>query len=508
MESAAAPSASSNAPEWTVSELSGALRRTLEDRFGEVRVRGEIFGYRGPHASGHAYFCLKDREAKLDAVVWRSAMARIRFKPQEGLEVVATGRLTTFPNKSTYQLVIEKLEPAGAGALMALLDERRRTLAAEGLFATERKRPPPFLPRVVGVVTSPTGAVIRDILHRIADRFPRPVLVWPVRVQGETCGPEVAAAIAGLNALDPDGRIPRPDVVIVARGGGSLEDLWGFNDEAVVRAAVASRIPIISAIGHETDWTLLDHAADLRAPTPTGAAEMAVPVWSELSVRTTGLGSRLVDAVRRVAESRRLELRSALRALPGPEMLLSSRRQRLDLAGARLAPALLANARDHEARLRRAGDAMARHTPRLALATARERLRGAGERLAVARTVSLAAERERIGRCRDQVRNLGARSGRALDADLARRAARLAAASDLLGSLGYRSVLERGYALVRDVDGHPMPRAAGVGPGQVLELEFADGSRYVQEGSARPQGVRARRKPSPPPLAQGQLFDM
>src|SRR6478735_5261248 len=267
-----------NAPEWTVSELSQALRRTLEDAYGYVRVRGEITGFRGQHGSGHCYFSLKDEGAKIDAVVWKSTFARLKTKPTEGLEVIAHGKLTTFPGKSSYQIVIERLEPAGIGALMALLEERRRRLAAEGLFDEARKRPLPFLPRVIGVVTSPTGAVIRDILHRLSDRFPRQVLVWPVRVQGEASAAEVAAAIAGFEAFEAAGAIPRPDIIIVARGGGSLEDLWSFNEEIVVRAAAASMIPLISAVGHETDITLIDFAADRRAPTPTAAAEIAVPV--------------------------------------------------------------------------------------------------------------------------------------------------------------------------------------------------------------------------------------
>src|SRR5271157_5028125 len=242
-----------NAPEVTVSELSNALKRAIEDRFGYVRVRGEISGYRGPHSSGHAYFCLKDANARLDAVIWRASFIRMKVKPEEGLEVVATGRLTTFPGKSSYQIVIEQLELAGIGALMALLEARRKKLAAEGLFDAARKRKVPFLPRVVGVVTSPTGAVIRDILHRLSDRFPVSVVVWPVRVQGET------SAAEGFNALPEGGRIPRPDVLIVARGGGSLEDMWSFNEEISVRAAAASAIPLIAAVGHETDWTLIDH---------------------------------------------------------------------------------------------------------------------------------------------------------------------------------------------------------------------------------------------------------
>ena len=289
----------SNAPEITVSELSNALKRAIEDRFGYVRVRGEISGYRGPHSSGHAYFCLKDANARLDAVIWRTAFARMKLKPEEGLEVVATGRLTTFPGKSSYQIVVEQLELAGIGALMALLEARRKKLAEEGLFDQARKRKIPFLPKVVGVVTSPTGAVIRDILHRLSDRFPVRVLVWPVRVQGETSAAEVAAAIDGFNALAIGGFAPRPDVLIVARGGGSLEDLWGFNEEIVVRAAARSAIPLIAAVGHETDWTLIDHVADLRAPTPTAAAEFATPVRAELVATVADLDARRRGAMRR-----------------------------------------------------------------------------------------------------------------------------------------------------------------------------------------------------------------
>ncbi len=326
----------SNAPEISVSELANALKRTIEDRFGRVRVRGEISNYRGPHASGHAYFSLKDQNARLDAVIWKSTFARLRTKPQEGLEVVATGRVTTFPGKSSYQIVIESLEPAGVGALMALLDARRKALAAEGLFDEARKRALPFLPRVIGVVTSPTGAVIRDILHRLNDRFPRRVLVWPVRVQGESCAEEVAAGIRGFNALPAGGAVPRPDVLIVARGGGSLEDLWGFNEELVVRAAAESAIPLISAIGHETDTTLIDFVADLRAPTPTGAAEKAVPVRVELFEHLAIRASRLEGARRRAMEQRRALLSTFARLLPPGDALLASPRQRLDRAAERL----------------------------------------------------------------------------------------------------------------------------------------------------------------------------
>src|SRR5260221_3129941 len=294
-----------NIPEWTVSELSAALKRTVEDAFGYVRVRGEISGFRGPHSSGHCYFALKDEGAKIDAVVWRSALARMRIKPEEGLEVLVTGRLTTYPGKSTYQIVIEAIEPAGIGALMALVEERKKKLAAEGLFDEARKQLLPWLPEVIGIVTSPTGAVIRDILHRLQDRFPRRVLVWPVKVQGEGSAEQVAAAIRGFNALPEGGTIPRPDLLIVARGGGSLEDLWSFNEEIVVRAAADSVIPLISAVGPQTDITLIDFAADKRAPTPTAAAEMAGPRRRGLFAAVDGLVRRALSCWARGQDDRR-----------------------------------------------------------------------------------------------------------------------------------------------------------------------------------------------------------
>src|SRR4051794_4755968 len=344
------PEPLANAPEFTVSQLSSALRRTVEDAYGHVRVRGEISGFRGAHSSGHCYFALKDESAKIEAVGWKSSLYRMRFKPQEGLEVIATGKLTTYPGSSKYQIVIEAIEPAGIGALMALMEERKKKLAAEGLFDEARKQLLPWLPSVIGVITSPTGAVIRDILHRLADRFPRRVLVWPVRVQGDGSAAEIAAAIRGFNALPEGGRVPRPGLLIVARGGGSLEDLWSFNEEIVVRAAAASMIPLISAVGHETDVTLIDFAADQRAPTPTAAAEMAVPVRSKLLLETDSLARRALACWQRCQEARRTELRAAARALPGLEDLFALPRQRLDHATARLPRALSANAQSHHAR--------------------------------------------------------------------------------------------------------------------------------------------------------------
>ncbi|MGB6940539.1 MAG: exodeoxyribonuclease VII large subunit, partial [Xanthobacteraceae bacterium] len=308
-----------NIPEWSVSELSSALKKTVEDAYGYVRVRGEVSGFRGPSPSGHVYFRLKDDKAVLESVIWKTTFNRMRVKPEEGLDVVITGRLTTFAGSSKYQIVIDTLEPAGIGALMALLEERKRKLAAEGLFEEARKQLLPFLPEVIGVVTSPTGAVIRDILHRLADRFPRHVLVWPVKVQGESSAAEVAAAIEGFNALPEraTGFLPRrPDLIIVARGGGSLEDLWSFNEEIVVRAAAASFIPLISAVGHETDVTLIDFASDRRAPTPTAAAEMAVPVRADLLLNVGSFAQRSLACWQRCHEARWSELRSATRALP------------------------------------------------------------------------------------------------------------------------------------------------------------------------------------------------
>jgi len=318
-----------NLPEYSVSEISQAVKRTLEGAFERVRVRGEISGFKRA-ASGHLYFALKDEEAKLDAVCWRLSAGRLAVTPEDGLEVVAIGRVSSYPGRSSYQLVVESLELAGEGALLKLLEDRRKKLAAEGLFDAARKRALPFLPEVIGVITSPTGAVIRDILHRLEDRFPRRVLLWPVLVQGEGAKEQIAAAINGFNAIRPGGLLPRPDLLIVARGGGSLEDLWAFNEEIVVRAAAASTIPLISAVGHETDTTLIDHASDRRAPTPTAAAEIAVPVRAELLADVMQDGARLARAMRRLTEEARLRLEGLARGLPRPAQLIAERIQTLD----------------------------------------------------------------------------------------------------------------------------------------------------------------------------------
>ncbi|MGD9811417.1 MAG: exodeoxyribonuclease VII large subunit [Sphingobium sp.] len=328
-----------NAPALSVSELSALLKRTVEDRFGHVRLRGEISGFKRA-ASGHVYLALKDENAVIDGVMWKGSAGRIAFAPQDGIEVIVTGKLTTYPGRSKYQIVIERMELAGEGALMQLLERLKKQLAAEGLFAAERKQPLPYLPRVIGVVTSPTGAVIRDILHRLADRCPTHVLLWPVLVQGDGAAEQVARAVRGFGAMQTGGAIPRPDLVIVARGGGSIEDLWAFNEEAVVRAVAECPIPIISAVGHETDTTLCDFAADVRAPTPTAAAEMAVPVRAELMAGLTELGLRAGRAMRRATEQRRERLTMTARLLPTPETLLSPQRQRADDLGERLSRGL------------------------------------------------------------------------------------------------------------------------------------------------------------------------
>jgi exodeoxyribonuclease VII large subunit len=357
-----------NSPALTVSELSGALKRTIETAFGQVRVRGEISGFKR-HNSGHCYFTLKDENACIDAVIWRSSAGALAFRPEDGAEVVATGKLTTYPGRSKYQIVIERMELAGEGALLALLERRRKTLAAEGLFAPERKRELPFLPRVIGVVTSPTGAVIRDILHRLEDRCPTHVILWPVPVQGEGASVRIAEAIRGFASLTP-----RPDLLIVARGGGSIEDLWAFNEEDVVRAAAESPIPLISAVGHETDTTLIDHAADLRAPTPTAAAELAVPVRSELFAELAELGHRAQQCLARRAERCRERFDLTVSRWPEPRAIFAPAVQRIDELGERL-PRSLASRAGH-ARADLNGVA-----PRLRAELLSQRIERAGETL-------------------------------------------------------------------------------------------------------------------------------
>ncbi|TWB16397.1 exodeoxyribonuclease VII large subunit [Rhizobium sp. ERR 1071] len=528
----------SNLTEYSVSELSGSIKRTVENAFDQVRVRGEISGYRGPHSSGHAYFSLKDDRARIDAVIWKGTFSKLKFRPEEGMEVIATGKVTTFPGSSKYQIVIETLEPAGAGALMALLEERKRKLGAEGLFDPERKRRLPFMPKVIGVVTSPTGAVIRDILHRISDRFPVHVLVWPVKVQGDGSGDEVANAIRGFNEFAPGGPIPRPDVLIVARGGGSLEDLWSFNDEAVVRAAAASEIPLISAVGHETDWTLIDYAADVRAPTPTGAAEMAVPVRAELEAQLASLAARLQGGMTRQMDQRRQAVRALLRALPSLDQILALPRRRFDEAAAGLGRGLELNTLNKRRSFERTASQL---RPDILSNRIAERRQQLGERMTRAeRTIERMLDRSRArieradavfatlpsrleaqtGRARDRLGNLVRHADTAIRHQLTRARSELTAQERILQSLSYKNVLKRGYAVVRDEDDRPVSLAAALSTGAAISIEFADGRIGAVTGddvpppssSTPPSGTAPSKKratkpaePAAPPK-QGSLF--
>ncbi|BDW86069.1 exodeoxyribonuclease VII large subunit [Roseicyclus marinus] len=509
---------SGNAPEFTVSEISGAVKRAIESGFSHVRVRGEIGRLSLPR-SGHVYLDLKDDRSVLASVIWKGTAARLAHPPEEGMEVIATGRLTTFPGQSKYQLVIEDLRPAGAGALMAMLEKRRAMLAAEGLFDEARKQPLPFLPEVIGVVTSPSGAVIRDILHRLRDRFPRSVLIWPVAVQGTNCAPEVARAIRGFNALPQGGPIPRPDLLIVARGGGSLEDLWGFNEEIVVRAAAESAIPLISAVGHETDTTLIDFAADWRAPTPTAAAERAVPVRMDLMGWLRQQDGILTRGMAQALQRRGQRLTDLSRALPRPDSLLDAARQRLDLAAAGLAPALRHRATLARGRLDTGG---ARLAPALDRAVARKRLvlgqtaarlspatlqglirQGRRDLAALDRRLDPARHARRLAEARVRLDDLSARFARIAETGLAQRRERLAALDRLHQTLGYTATLARGYAVVRAGEAL-VTRKSGAETEPALEIEFADGKLAVTPLGATPKPVPKRPPPNKP--GQGSLF--
>jgi exodeoxyribonuclease VII large subunit len=442
-----------NLPEFSVTELSAALKRAVEDQFAFVRVRGEISGLKF-HSSGHVYFDLKDDKAVLNAVIWRGTAGRLRLRPEAGMEVICTGKLSTYAGSSRYQLIVEQVELAGLGALMALLEERRKKLAAEGLFDAARKKKLPFLPEVIGVITSPTGAVIRDIMHRLEARFPRRVLLWPVAVQGETAAAQIAAAITGFNAFG--GHLPKPDLIIVARGGGSVEDLMAFNDEAVVRAAAASVIPLISAVGHETDTTLIDFAADVRAPTPSAAAELAVPVRTELLAQTLDLERRVLRSFTKSMEERSRYLAQLVRVLPRAESLFAGPRQRLDLAGDALGKALGSNLQKHGADFHRKAALL---RPRIL--------------------------RDRIKLGRERSKALFDRAGRVAKFKLADADAQLKSLSRTFGSVSYISVLERGFALVRGEDGTVRRRAETVRSGESLTLSFADGEAKAVAGDGK-----------------------
>lgn len=467
-----------NLREWTVSDLSRALRRTVEDAYSLVRVRGEISSWKR-HSSGHCYFALKDADAALDGVMWRGQAAGLAFRPEDGMEVVATGRLTTYPGRSKYQIVAERLEPAGVGALLAQFEKLKARLAAEGLFDERRKRPLPFLPATIGVVTSPTGAVIRDILHRLADRFPVRVILWPAAVQGPGAAAQVAAGVAGLNALP---QADRPDLIIVARGGGSIEDLWAFNEEPVVRAIAASAIPVISAVGHETDTTLADFAADRRAPTPTAAAELAVPVRAELALAVAGLDARLEQALARLAARAQERLGLIGARLPRAEALLAQRAQRLDDLAERLPRGL---ERAALAAARRLEAVRARLTPalleRLVERAAAQEARAASA-LAAAATARLVAAARALGRAADPLRpallvQAGERSRAALEA-----------AARQLAILSPLATLTRGYAVVERPAGGVVATAAEAARQALLSIRFADGRIEAEPRGTSPAG--------------------
>ncbi len=444
------PVPGSNLPEYTVAEISAQLKRSVEEEFGHVRVRGEISQPK-LHTSGHLYFTLKDENANLAGVCWRGQVGRLKVKPQEGMEVVVEGRLTTFPGQSKYQIVVEQMALAGVGALMKMLEDRKKKLAAEGLFDESRKKPLPYMPSVIGVITSPTGAVIKDILHRLADRFPCHVLVWPVAVQGDGAAVQIANAVAGFNSLDKNGFIPIPDVLIVARGGGSLEDMLPFYEESVVRAVANSRIPVISAVGHETDTTMIDFASDRRAPTPTAAAEMAVPVRLDLIASLRESGNRLDGAARRYIEKQSLQVARLAGKLTHPRVMLETLAQRLD---------------DRAERLQTAATTMlSRQQQRLA-------------RLAAG--LNILPLKQNIQHGGQKLESLTLRLQTAVRLQFEKKMQRLSATGQLLESLSYHSVLRRGFVLVRDEAGNTIMRAADVKAGSDLNLTFADGDRQVK----------------------------
>lgn len=482
-----------NTPEYTVSEVSGEVKRTLEGTFGRIRVRGEV-GRVFKARSGHLYYDIKDDRNVLACTTWKGQISGLSVVPEEGLEVVVTGRLTAFGAQSKYNLNVDEVAVAGQGALMALLEKRKKQLEAEGLFAPERKKPLPYLPQIIGVVTSPSGAVIRDILHRLRDRFPRKVLIWPVAVQGANCAPEVTRAIEGFNQLTPGGALPRPDLIIVARGGGSIEDLWGFNEENVARAAAASDIPLISAVGHETDTTLIDFVSDRRAPTPTAAAELAVPVRLELLAWTGEQGARLSRAAMDAVQRRSQRLRDMSRALPRPESLLSSPRQRLDLIADRLAPALDRGVQNRRLQMVKLSGNLRPSTLRNLVSSRKEGLRNLSSRL------SLRPIQREIDLQRQAMTRLTERLNSAQSTRLDRLRQQLEATDRLRETLSYKATLDRGYAVVR-AEGEVVTAKSQAANHPVLEIEFSDG-RLTTGAPAKP----AARKPKSDAPDQGSLF--
>lgn len=510
------PREGANEPEFTVSEISSAVKRTIEGTFDHVRIRGEVG--RVVHArSGHLYFDIKDDRSVLGCTAWKGQVARLTVMPEEGMEIIATGRLTTFPGQSKYQMNVQDVAVAGEGALMAMLEKRKKKLAAEGLFDLDRKQEIPFLPEVIGVVTSPTGAVIRDILHRLRDRFPRKVLIWPVAVQGERCAPEVTRAIEGFNAFTAGGALPRPDLIIVARGGGSIEDLWGFNEEIVARAAAASDIPLISAVGHETDSTLIDFASDHRAPTPTAAAERAVPVRAELLARLEETESRRLSAMRNALNYRAEKLRDLSRALPRSDALTAQSQQRLDLASARLPSALTARVNKGRSDLSQASGALRPSLLSRTLQGAHDKITDRSMRLYPAlerRRATALVDLERsvkrydalslspqIERRKHDLAALLHRFKQAASVEHSERLRKLEALDRLRLTLGYKATLDRGFAVVRGEDGAVLTTQKAAKSHTALEIEFADGT--LELGAKRAANPLKSAKPTE---GQGSLF--
>lgn len=505
------PPTDSNAPPYSVSELAFALKRTLEDRYGFVRLRGELSKVTH-HSNGHVYLTIKDDKSAIDGVVWKGNVRGLGVRPEHGLEVIVTGKITTYPAGSRYQIVIDSMEAAGVGALLAQLERLKAKLAGEGLFDAQRKRPLPSMPAVVGVITSPTGAVIRDILHRIRDRWPCQVLVWPCVVQGDAAAGQVSAAIRGFNAIQPGGPVPRPDILIVARGGGSVEDLWAFNDETLARTVAEGTIPLISAVGHETDTTLIDFVSDRRAPTPTAAAEMATPVLAELRAMISDFDRRLNRCGSRTIEERRTRLLGAARGLPRPDDILALAQQRFDIASGRLDAALHRNTTVHAQDLLKV---TARLTPDVLTrqrSIKADRLGDLSRRLDACgtRVPERAAQHARLPALWDRLQAAGKRR-------LTRAEDQLANLDKLRQSLNPERPLELGFALVRKGDGTLARSAADLVSGERVNLKFKSGDRDAvidgEGGFVPPPSAPApapapkpRPKPAAPPADQGDLF--
>jgi exodeoxyribonuclease VII large subunit len=483
-----------NVPEMTVTDLALSLKRTLEESYSHVRVRGELSRVK-IHTSGHMYSDLKDADSVINVVCWKGTVAKLSVRPEEGLEVICTGRISSYPGRSNYQLIIETMELAGQGALLKMLEDRRQKLAAEGLFDATRKKKIPYLPRVIGVVTSPTGAVIRDIMHRLNDRFPRDVLLWPVLVQGPGASEQITTAIRGFNALTPDSAIPRPDLLIVARGGGSLEDLMAFNEENVVRATAESQIPIISAVGHETDTTLIDFAADLRAPTPTGAAEMAVPMRADLITNLGAMQHRLQSALHRNITQAHEQVRQYAARLPTPSSLLDIKIQKCDLLSHRLETIFDRILSQRQSRVRELG-AMLRHPQHLLL----ERQRAYSDRAALltssfksaltrkeSQLLQVSARLRHPAQLIDdkeqRLQALMPRLDAAYRRNIGETQRRLQAQVQMLESLSFENVLKRGYAVIRDENGNVITQAKTLKEGQMINIQLQDGKQSAKVGS-------------------------